>query len=357
MSRLRTVDTSSPGLGRRRRGAGFSYHDECGEPLRDSEAIARIRALAIPPAWRDVWIAPWANGHVQAIGRDAAGRRQYLYHRRWREARDAEKFERMLDFARALPAARRRLAAQLVGDSPGRERVLACAVRLLDRCFLRIGGEEYAEENETFGLATLRRSHVRLEGDTLILSFPGKGGRERRQSLVDPRVCAVVRQLKARRSDGELLAYRDGRRWIDVRSREINDHLRALVGDGFSAKDFRTWHATVLASVAIAILGRDATSERARSLAVIGAIDEVAHYLGNTRAVCRASYVDPRVFEAFRRGDTIEPALAPLLGPALVVGDDALLADAERAVLRLLEQARPGRHGERRQSRTPAARP
>jgi DNA topoisomerase IB len=343
MSRLRVADTSLPGFRRRRHGRGFSYADEHGEPLRDETALARIRGLAVPPAWRDVWICPWPNGHIQAIGVDAAGRRQYLYHAAWRERRDAEKFERMLEFARALPAGRSTVAEHLELPGLPRERVLACAVRLLDRCFFRIGGEEYAEENGTVGLATMRRDHVRLLGDdTIRFEYPAKGGVQRRQLLVDPQAFEVLGQLRARRSGEELLAHRRGRRWVDVRSHDVNAYLRELLGGPYSAKDFRTWHATVLAALALSVLGRDARSETARTRAILHAVDEVAHYLGNTRAVCRTSYIDPRVFEAFRANRTVAPALGRMSSLRLDGRDHELLADAERAVLRMLGGARPG---------------
>lgn len=345
MPRLRTSDPSLPGWRRRRRGRGFSYEDERGGPLGDALALERIRALVIPPAWRDVWICPWPNGHIQAIGVDAAGRRQYLYHPAWREARDAEKFERVLDFARALPQLRAVVADDLAGDGLPRERVLACAARLLDRCFFRIGSEAYAEENETFGLATLQRRHVRLEPpSTILFDYVAKGGLERRQRLVDPGAYAVIEALMRRRSGVELLAWRSGRTWCDVRSADVNRYLKEAAGTDYSAKDFRTWHATVLAAISIAVLGAEARTERQQTAAITRAVADVAHYLGNTPAVCRASYIDPRVFEHFRAGRTIAPALGRLHDLDEARFDDALV-EAERAVVRLLAAAVRRRRG------------
>jgi DNA topoisomerase IB len=331
--RLRYVDLSSPGRARRRRGRGFEILDADGNRVEDEATLDRVRDLAVPPAWTDVWICPFANGHIQAVGTDAAGRRQYLYHAAWREARDADKFERMLAFSGALPRLRRRVAADLQRKDVGRERVLACAARLLDRGFFRAGGEAYAESNETFGLATLLKRHVRVGPDGLLLfDYPAKGGLRRRQRVVDPEAFAVVRRLKQRRNGTELLAYRNGGRWIDVRSSDVNDYIRAASRGDFTAKDFRTWHATVLAAAAISVYGQAATSPAARARAVTQAVREVAHYLGNTPAVCRASYIDPRVFERYAEGRTVAAALRDV--EALIVHEPQ--SSVERAVRRLL---------------------
>jgi len=278
--------------------------------VRDAATLERIRSLAIPPAWGDVWICPVANGHLQAVGTDAAGRRQYLYHPRWREHRDREKFADMLAFARTMPGMRRAIAAHLRREGPTRERVLAGAVALLDRGLFRIGGEAYAEENGSYGLATLERRHVRLgERGVLVFDYPAKTGRRRVQEVVDPALYRLASELKrARRRGSEFLAYRNGRGWVDVDSAAINAFVKELTGDGFSAKDFRTWHATVLAAASVARVGTR-TSVRGRERAVREAICDVAESLGNTPAVCRASYVDPRVLDLYRAGATIDPAL------------------------------------------------
>ena len=340
--RLRRSDVTTPGITRRRRGRGFQYLDADGEVVRDDEVLARIQELVIPPAWKDVWICPYPGGHIQATGIDAAGRKQYLYHPRWRERRDQEKFDEMLSFARALPAMRERVAEDLEGRDEadlGRERVLACAVRLLDRGFFRIGSEDYAVTNETYGLATMRKEHVELAGETISFDYPAKHGKRRVQSVVDPEVAVVVRALKRRRSGGdELLAYKDpthpGRAWVDVKSSDINAYLKAATGADFSAKDFRTWGATVLAAVAVAVSGAAAQTKTARKRVVTRAVKEVAYYLGNTPAVARASDIDPRVFDRYQDGLSIAGVLAEIGADP---GDTAIQGPVEAAVIDLIE--------------------
>jgi DNA topoisomerase I len=335
--RLRRVDCSGPGILRRGRGRGFEYLDEEGERVEDPETLERIRELVIPPAWREVWICPYPFGHIQAVGTDAAGRRQYLYHSRWRARRDQEKFDEMLRFARALPGLRRKAAKHLGQRGMSRERVLACSVRLLDRGFFRVGTEDYAVENATYGLATMEKRHVRLApGHLLVFDYVAKSGKERVQSIVDREVYAVVRKLKRRRGGPELLAYKDGRSWVDIRSDHINEYIKELTGEEFSAKDFRTWHGTVLAAVALAVSGGAAGSKTARAKAISRAIKEVAHYLGNTPAVCRGSYIDPRVFDRYRDGVTIGGALDRL--GDVDFGQPATQGTVEEAVLDLLEE-------------------
>jgi DNA topoisomerase I len=338
MPRLRKSDCSGPGITRRKRGKGFEYLSHEGRKVKDAEMLQRIADLRIPPAWRDVWICPHAYGHLQATGVDDAGRKQYLYHERWRERRDQEKFDEMLDFARALPPMRKRVAKDLARKELDRERVLACAVRLLDRGFFRVGGEDYAVENESYGLATIRKEHVTVERTGAItFDYPAKSGQRRIQSLMDDDVCEVVKQLKRRRGGGdELLAYKDGSRWRDVKSADINQYVKEVTGGDFSAKDFRTWNATVLAAVALAVSAQAKASKTGRKRAITRAVKEVAHYLGNTPAVCRASYIDPRVFDRFQGGVTIGGVL-----PEFVEGvnaDNASLQGAvEEAVLDLIE--------------------
>jgi DNA topoisomerase-1 len=340
MPRLRRVDCSGPGILRRRRGRGFEYVDENEERIDELEVLERIRELVIPPAWDNVWICPYPFGHIQAVGTDAAGRRQYIYHQRWRERRDQEKFDEMIRFARALPSLRKTAARHLGLRGMPRERVLACAVRLLDRGFFRIGSEGYAEQNQTYGLATMQKRHVTLADDYLItFDFIAKGGKRRVQSIVDPKVYAVVEVLKRRRAGRELLAYKDGRRWVDVRSDDINDYIKEITGEGFSAKDFRTWSATVIAAVALAVSGRAAATKTARQPAIVRAVKEVSYYLGNTPAVCRASYIDPRVFDRYRDGFTIGGALE-LLGEGADLGQPSFQGPVEEAVLDLLEDER-----------------
>jgi DNA topoisomerase I len=340
MVRIRRVDCSEPGIVRLRRGRGFSYVGLDGRPLRNPEVLARIRALAIPPAWRDVWICPLPAGHLQAVGTDAAGRRQYLYHDAWRARQDQAKFDHMLEFARTLPALRERAAAHLAEEGMTRDRVLACATRLLDRGFFRIGSEGYAEQNQTYGLATIQRRHVRLDGELIAFDYPTKGGQRRLQSVLDAEAREVVAALLRRRAGGpELLAYRHGRVWVDVRSEDVNAYIKEQTGGDFTAKDFRTWTATVLAAVALASSFPVARSRTARTRAVRRAVEEVAQYLGNTPAVCRASYIDPRVFDRYRSGLTVAAALERL-GEVDEPGEPAHQGAVEAAVLDLIEEKR-----------------
>ncbi|HKP90002.1 MAG TPA: hypothetical protein VJT75_08515 [Thermoleophilaceae bacterium] len=335
MARLRRVDCSGPGIVRRRRGRGFEFLDPDGNRVTDPEDIERIAELAIPPAWRDVWICPAPNGHLQATGVDARGRKQYLYHRQWRERRDQEKFDEMCAFARALPSMRRRVKKHLADPGLTKRRVLACSVRMLDRGFFRVGGEDYAVENETYGLATMLKSHVTLGESSLTFDYPAKSGQRRVQSIVDPYVYEIVGQLKRRRGGSEeLLAYKEGRRWRDVKSADINAYVKEVTGGDYSAKDFRTWNATVLAAVALAVSGPAATgSQTARKRAKTRAVKEVSRYLGNTPAVCRASYIDPRVFDRFDSGLTIGGAL-PVVAETSDM--DSLHGPIEEAVLELI---------------------
>ncbi|MGZ6793753.1 MAG: DNA topoisomerase IB [Mycobacteriales bacterium] len=336
MPRLRRVSPTSPGLRRIRCGRGFRYVDAAGARVTDEATLARIEALVLPPAWEDVWICPVASGHLQATGLDSAGRRQYRYHDQWRLARDLAKHERVLDVAERLPALRVQVARDLASDGLNRERVLSCAVRLLDLGFFRIGSEQYASRNQTYGLATMRKEHVTVTGDTVTFDYTAKSGKHRVQSLVEPEVAEVVRALKRRRGGGEeLLAYRDGRSWVDVRSTDVNAHLRALAGGDVTAKDFRTWSATVLAAVGLAVSTDAATSPTARKRAVTRVVAEVAHYLGNTPAVCRASYIDPRVIDLYDQGVTVRPQLR-LLGEGTSYGHPATQGRVEAAVLALL---------------------
>jgi DNA topoisomerase-1 len=335
MPRLRRVSPTMPGLHRVRRGRGFSYVDAAGSPVVDEATLARIEALVLPPAWQDVWICPVASGHIQATGLDAAGRRQYRYHDHWRLARDLEKHERVLDFGALLPSVRERICGDLRADGLTRQRVLSCAVRLLDLGFFRVGSEQYAAQNQTFGLATMRKEHVTVSKGVVTFDFTAKSGKQRIQSLVEPEVGDVVAALKRRRGGGqELLAYRDGNQWVDVKSSDINAHLRELAAGDFTAKDFRTWSATVLAAVGLAV-STDAASVTARKKAVTRVVQEVAHYLGNTPAVCRSSYIDPRIIDLYDNGITVANDLK-LLGDGTAYGQPATQGAVEAAVLRLL---------------------
>jgi DNA topoisomerase I len=340
MPRLKRVDCADPGIARRKRGRGFEYIDAHGNRVDDLQTLQRIKDLGIPPAWTDVWICPYDNGHLQAVGVDAAGRKQYLYHLDWRRRRDQEKFDHMIEFARMLPKVRHLTNEQLRSKGLGRDRVLACAVRLLDRGFFRIGGESYAEENETFGLATMRKEHVKISGDTVTFEYVAKSKKERYLALVDPEVREVVATLKRRRTGGdELLAYRVGKEWRDVKSMDINAYLKEISGGDYSAKDFRTWHGTVLSAVALAVSTEVFGSKTGRKRAISRAIQEAAHYLGNTPAVCRKSYVDPRVIDHYESGVTIAGVLESL-GEVEAFGEPSLQGVVEEAVLDLLEETK-----------------
>jgi DNA topoisomerase-1 len=289
-------------------GRGFTYREDAsGEKIDDEETLERIRGLAIPPAWKEVWICPDPFGHIQATGYDEAGRKQYLYHQRWQQRQAERKFELVREFANELPKLRRAVTADLRRQGMPRERALACAVRLLDLGFFRIGSEVYAEENESFGLATVRREHVTIKRGEVVFDFPAKSGQRRVQSIRDAAARRAIEAMYRRRSGPEdLLAYRAGRAWVDVRSADINDYIHEKIGAEFSAKDFRTWHGTVLAAVALA--GEEPPrSEAAAKRTITRAVNQVSEALGNTPAVCRASYIDPRVLDRYRDGTTIRP--------------------------------------------------
>ncbi len=304
--RLRRSDCAGEGIGRQRRGRGFSYGDASGARVEDEETLARIRDLAIPPAWEQVWICPDPFGHIQATGYDQAGRKQYRYHERWEVRQAARKYEQTREFARRLPRLRRAVKRDLGREGMPRERALACAVRLLDQGFFRIGGEEYAEDNESFGVATVRREHVTIADGEMVFDFPAKSGQRRVQSIRDPAAIAAVEKMRRRRGGPEdLLAYRQGREWRDVRSDEVNEYIQERIGPEFSAKDFRTWHGTVLAALELAG-ERKPRSEAAAKRAIAAAVKRVAERRGNTPAVCRRSYIDPRVLDRYRDGATIE---------------------------------------------------
>jgi DNA topoisomerase IB len=330
-------DLTADGIRRRRCGKGFCYYAADGTRLTDPETLNRVRALVIPPAWEDVWISPLADGHIQAVGTDAAGRRQYRYHDLWRAERDKAKHDRVLDFGRALPQVRKVVDRHLAGEDLSYDRVMAAAVRLIDLGFFRAGGEEYAAENGTYGLATLHKEHVTCHQGQLVFDYTGKSSKHHEQSVADPEVCTVVNKLKRRRGspEDELLAFRSGGRWHDVSAAGINDYLREIADGDFSVKDFRTWHATVLAAVGLAVSEGADTSESARKRAVARMVQEVSSYLGNTPAVARASYIDPRIISLYERGVTIAPMLAEL-GQGQEFGDVATNGQAEQAVLKLL---------------------
>jgi DNA topoisomerase I len=342
MTRLRRSDCAAPGIARRRRGRSFEYRDPSGVQIDESEVLERINELAIPPAWREVWICMDPLGHLQATGEDSAGRKQYLYHERWRAHRDRLKFGSMTAFGQMLPRLRRRVARDLAskGDGLSRQHVLACAVRLLDLGFFRIGSEDYAERNESYGLTTMLKRHVSIEGEEVVFDFPAKSGRRRVQAIADADVLEVISALKQRRGGKQLLVHRAAGGWTEVRAEDVNSYVKEAGGGDFTAKDFRTWNATVLAAVALAGMEEHAKSRTARQRAVGAAVKTVAAYLGNTPTVCRASYIDPRVIDRYHSASTIAPILRRMPnGPDLA--DVRTRARIEAAVLELLAEDAP----------------
>lgn len=308
MPRLRRSDCNKPGYTRRRHGKGFSYRNQQGEPLEPDE-LERIKALVIPPAWRDVWISPYPNGHIQALGTDDAGRRQYIYHPAWREKKDREKFDRALEFGERLPGARRVITQHLRSNGSGKERAFAAALRIVDSGALRIGSAQYAEENGSFGVTTLRVEHVTISGPVITLQFPGKSGQQWDTIIEDPDLAAALRPMMRRENADTMLAYRAAdESWHSVDASQLNEFLRQVTGGGFTAKDFRTWQATVVAGMELARMDLKATSRTARQKAVAVTMRSVAEHLGNTPAIARSSYVDPRVVDRFMSGEVIPVA-------------------------------------------------
>jgi DNA topoisomerase-1 len=320
-------------------GSQFVYLDARGAPITDRETLARIRALVIPPAWRDVWICPDPLGHLQATGVDVAGRRQYLYHELWREQQDHLKFEHMEHFARALPQMRDGLLAKMgEGHELDRARVLACAIRLLDVGMFRIGGDVYEREDGHLGLSTIAKSNVTIAADGVIFDYVGKEGVRQLYAVHDPHCVEIVSALKRRRGGGaHLLAFRERGIWHAVHAQLINEHLKGLIGASFSAKNFRTWNATVLAAVSVAKNDGEARGERVRRRVIAQAAHDVARVLGNTPAVARSSYIDPRVFDRYRSGWTIASELQRIDEQEL--NEERQRTEVEGAVLGLLASA------------------
>jgi DNA topoisomerase I len=339
---LRYVSEDLPGIRRRRAGRGFVYFGSDGDRVREPETLRRIKALVIPPAWRDVWICPVATGHLQAVGRDARGRKQYRYHARWRQVRDETKYTRMLVFARALPRIRARVAEDLARPGLSRAKVLATVVRLLETTLIRVGNEEYVRANKSFGLTTLRARHVDVNGAELRFAFRGKGGKEHAVGVRDPRVARIVRRLQELPGQ-EVFQYLDAdgsRRTID--SADVNAYLHEITGEDFTAKDFRTWAGTVLAALALAEVREFATPREAKRN-VVRAIDRVAARLGNTPAICRKSYVHPEVLQAYLDGVTID---ALKIRTERAIGEGLSGLDAEEGVVLGLLQQRLARQAE-----------
>jgi DNA topoisomerase-1 len=332
--RLRRSDPDGPGICRRRRGRGFSYLDADGAPVTDPEVLDRIRALAIPPAWQDVWICPHEGGHIQAVGTDGGGRRQYLYHEQWREAQDAEKHDRVRRLARRLPEFRKVVDADLCADGLGRDRVLAVALRMLDHGVFRTGNSQYAEEYGSRGAATLLREDVCVKKGLLVFDFTAKGGERRLLRLDDEPLVKAVASLRRSRHDSPLLlVHRAADGWHEIDADSINERFKELVGDGYTVKDLRTWNATVHAAVTLAGMDLPA-SKRGKAAAVRAMLAEVSEHLGNTPAVARRSYVDPRVITRYEEGRTIGVAIRRAGSTDL--SRPAVRAELERSVARLL---------------------
>jgi DNA topoisomerase-1 len=304
MVRLRRSISTGPGWTRRRSGRGFRYLDEDGLPITDPAARARLTELVIPPAWSNVWISPYPNGHIQAVGTDEAGRRQYIYHEAWREKQDVAKFERSLDFAENLPRVRPTVTRHLREDPTSRDAVLAAMFRVLDQVSPRIGGDRYADENGSYGLSTLLGQHLTLSGDVITLRFPGKSSQEWHSEFTDGDLVSVLRSLRRRRGKASrVFAWKNGNRWKILTAEDANDYIRGLLGDQFSAKDFRTLHGSVTASQSLARTGPEDTMT-ARKRAVVTAVKAASATLGNTPAIARSSYIDPRILTLYENGRT-----------------------------------------------------
>jgi DNA topoisomerase-1 len=333
--RLRRSNPDTPGLSRKGHGRGFGYHDEQGKKITDPDVVERIRTLAIPPAWKDVWICPYPNGHIQATGTDEAGRRQYLYHDDWRTSQDADKHDRVRRLARKLPAFREAVDKDLCAKGLGRDKVLAVALRMLDYGVFRTGNTRYAEEYGSRGAATLLRDDVKVRRGKVVFDFVAKGGIERTLELEDDRLVAAVRSLKRGKHDNpRLLVYRDGSSYHELDAGMINRRFHELVGDDYTVKDLRTWTATVHAAVDLA-QADPPTTKKALNAAVKEMLAEVSDHLGNTPTVARASYVDPRVVDQYERGRTIPDHAVDDVDD---LDDPEVRAKVERSVNKLLDQ-------------------
>jgi DNA topoisomerase-1 len=335
IAQLRYVSDDRPGIRRKKRGDGFAYFDAGGKPLREKMAIARIRRLAIPPAWTDVWISPYDNGHLQATGRDARGRKQYRYHARWREVRDENKFTKMVHFARALPHIRRRVERDLKSSGLSRRRILATVVRLLETTLIRVGNDEYARANDSYGLTTMRDKQVEVNGSQVHFKFRGKSGKWHTVKLADRRLSRIVGHCQDLPGQELFQYFDDDNVQRDVTSQDVNDYLREIAGEEFTAKDFRTWAGTVLAAMALQEFERfDSKTQRKRN--IVRAIERVAERLGNTPSVCKKCYVHPAILESYLDGSMLN-TLKQRAQEEIVESLDDLRSE-EAAVLGLLQQ-------------------
>ena len=329
---LRYVSDDRPGYTRKSKGDDFEYFDAEGKPITDEQRSLRIKRLAIPPAWTDVWICPSSKCHIQATGRDARRRKQYLYHERWREVRDENKYDRIIAFGKALPKIRRRVAHDLKLSGLPREKVLATVVQLLERTFIRIGNEEYARENKSFGLTTMKDRHVEVTGSKLRFRFRGKSGKEHEIDVSDRRIATIVSKLQDLPGQ-DLFQYVDDKNEVrDVTSQDVNEYLREITGEDFSAKDFRTLAGTVLTAVALNAQEKFENNKQAKKN-ISTAIKAVAQILGNTPAICRKCYVHPAIFESYLDQQSID-GLKQLTEEAM---EDVDLRSSEKSVLKFLE--------------------
>src|SRR2546423_3768267 len=331
---LRYVNDERPGYSRRAKGKDFEYLDAEGKPVRDEQRLLRLKRLAIPPAWTDVWICPAGNCHIQATGRDARRRKQYLYHERWREVRDENKYDRMIAFGKALPKIRRRVSEDLKLAGLPRNKILATVVQLLERTFIRIGNEEYARENKSFGLTTMKDRHVEVKGAKLRFRFRGKSGRDHEVDVTDRRIAKIISKLQDLPGQ-DLFQYVDDDGEIrDISSQDVNEYLREITGEDFSAKDFRTWAGTVLTAIALNAQEEFDNQKQAKSN-INTAIKAVAKILGNTPAICRKCYVHPAVLDTYLDQKSID-GLKQMTEDALEK-EDVDLRSSEAAVLKFLK--------------------
>lgn len=332
---LRYVSDDSPGIRRKKAGKGYSYLGLDGKPLKDKKEIARINALAVPPAYKEVWICPDARGHIQATGVDERGRKQYRYHPDWRQARDQTKFARTLAFARVLPRIRERTAQDLAKKGYPREKVLAALVQLLEKTAIRVGNEEYARQNKSYGLTTMRNQHAQVEGGTVHFHFRGKSGKWHDIDLRDKRLAGIIKKMQDLPGQS-LFQYQDGDGTLHhIESADVNAYLKEIAGEEFTAKDFRTWAGTVLASLALQEFARfeDAAAASAN---IVEAVKSVARHLGNTPAVCRKSYIHPAVLESYLDGSMLESLKQQ--AEEAIENEVGRLRPEEAAVLGLLQQ-------------------
>ena len=331
---LRYISDDRPGYSRKKSGDDFDYFDTEGKPITDEQRLLRIKRLAIPPAWTDVWICPGANCHIQATGRDARRRKQYLYHERWREVRDETKYDRMIAFGKALPKIRRRVAHDLKLTGLPRNKVLATVVQLLERTFIRIGNEEYARDNKSFGLTTMKDRHVEVKGSKLRFRFRGKSGKEHEVDVTDRRMARIICKLQDLPGQDLFQYVGDDGEISDITSQDVNEYLREITGDDFSAKDFRTLAGTVLTAVALKAQEKFENNKQAKKN-IATAIKAVAQILGNTPAICRKCYVHPAIFESYLSRKSID-GLKQMTEEALEK-EDVDLRSSEAAVLKFLE--------------------